>query len=121
MAQNFPLPKTTVPAKLPRFAQTAFAVALLLNVWVSPLLAADPFRSSQPRNIGNNTAAAFSAIFQQGNYQAAEKLVQEAISKEPNEPLAYAMKASLAYTNQYLQRKNFRSSKKNDFHRPPTR
>jgi tetratricopeptide (TPR) repeat protein len=100
MAQKFPLPRKNVTAKLSRFAQTAITVALLLNVWANPLLAADPFRSSQQRNIGNNTVAAFNAIFQQGNYQAAEKLVQDAVSKEPNEPLAYAIKASLAYTNQ---------------------
>lgn len=93
------LPKI-VPVKLPNLVQLTFAVALTLNVFVNPSLAADPFRTSELRNIGDNTEAAFKAVFQQGDYQAAERYLQEALSKEPNEPLANAMKASLAYTNQ---------------------
>jgi tetratricopeptide (TPR) repeat protein len=49
--------------------------------------------------LATQTEAAFKAIFQQGNYPAAERYLQQAISKEPNEPLAYAMNASLAYGN----------------------
>ncbi|AKG22058.1 Sll0314/Alr1548 family TPR repeat-containing protein [Calothrix sp. 336/3] len=72
---------------------------LSLNIVSSPSDAADPFRTKDTRKIGDRTEAAFKAIFLRGNYTAAEGLLQEAISKEPDEPLAHAMKASLAYTN----------------------
>jgi tetratricopeptide (TPR) repeat protein len=92
--------------KLTNFAKVTFAGAIAfsvapwaiaLNLWVSPSLAGDPFRSSEPHKIGDQTEAAFKAIFQQGNYPEAERYLQNALSNEPNEPLAYAMKASLAY------------------------
>lgn len=69
------------------------------NIWIDPALGADPFRTTQPRNIGNQTEAAFNAIFQKGNYKQAQEYVNQAISKEPEEPLGYAIKASLAYTS----------------------
>ncbi len=90
----------TVFARLANLAKVTFGAAFALNIWVSPSLAADPFRTNQPRNIGDKTEAAFKAVFQQGDYQTAERYLQQALSTEPNEPLAYAMKASLAYTNQ---------------------
>ncbi|MFQ4143201.1 Sll0314/Alr1548 family TPR repeat-containing protein [Chlorogloeopsis sp. ULAP02] len=99
MIKRFPPAQATVPARLTKLAQVAIAATLVLNVWGNPSVAADPFRSKEPRNIGNNTEAAFNAIFQKGDYKAAESYLQQALSKEPNEPLAYAMKASLAYTN----------------------
>lgn len=61
-------------------------------------LAADPFRVTNQRQIGASTEAAFKAIFQQGNYQQAQRYLEQAVLTEPNEPLAYAMKASLAYS-----------------------
>jgi tetratricopeptide (TPR) repeat protein len=88
-----------MPAKLVRLANTAFAAAIAFNILANPSFAADPFRANDARKIGDNTEAAFKAIFLQGNYQEAERHVQKAISSEPNEPLAYAMKASLAYVN----------------------
>lgn len=88
--------------RLSQLAQTTFTVAIALNFWVNPSLAGDPFRTNQPRNIGDKTEAAFNAIFQQGDYLAAQSYLQQAISTEPNEPLAYAMKASLAYANRDL-------------------
>ncbi|MEH2366133.1 Sll0314/Alr1548 family TPR repeat-containing protein [Nostoc sp.] len=99
MTKRFSSPRLVVSAKLTAFAQTAFAVAIALNVWVNPSLAGDPFRDREPHQIGDQTEAAFKAIFQQGNYPAAERYLEQALSKEPNEPLAYAMKASLAYGN----------------------
>lgn len=88
--------------RLSQLAQTTFTVAIALNFWVNPSLAGDPFRTNQPRNIGDKTEAAFNAIFQQGDYLAAQSYLQQAISTEANEPLAYAMKASLAYANKDL-------------------
>ncbi|MEH2079091.1 MAG: Sll0314/Alr1548 family TPR repeat-containing protein [Nostoc sp.] len=99
MTKRFSLPQLVVSAKLTTFAQTAFAAAIALNVWVDPSLAGDPFRNREPHQIGDQTEAAFKAIFQQGNYPAADRYLEQALSKEPNEPLAYAMKASLAYGN----------------------
>ncbi|QYX32621.1 Sll0314/Alr1548 family TPR repeat-containing protein [Sphaerospermopsis torques-reginae] len=86
----------------PLVSKVAFATTLILNLWVNPSLAGDPFRSSEPHKIGDRTEAAFTAIFQQGNYPVAEDHLKKAIADEPDEPLAYALKASLAYTNQDL-------------------
>ncbi|WP_373530579.1 Sll0314/Alr1548 family TPR repeat-containing protein [Nostoc sp.] len=100
MTQRFSFSQLVGFALLTNLTQTAFATAMIaLNLWVNPSLAGDPFRTSEPHQIGDQTEAAFKAIFQQGNYSAAERYLQQALSKEPNEPLAYAMKASLAYGN----------------------
>jgi tetratricopeptide (TPR) repeat protein len=69
------------------------SLAIALSVAINPALA-DPFRATNPRPIGNQTEQAFKLIFEQGNYQQAAELLRTA---EPNEPLAYAMKAALAY------------------------
>jgi tetratricopeptide (TPR) repeat protein len=95
------LSRSNLPFKLAKVVNGALVTILTLNL-LAPSIAADPFRTTtaaQPRNIGDKTEAAFNAIFQRGNYPEANRLLQEAISREPNEPLAYAMKASLAYTN----------------------
>ncbi len=62
-------------------------------LWAHPA-SADPFRSSNPRPIGDKTEQAFKLLFEQGNYREAAEVLQTA---EANEPLAYAMKAALAY------------------------
>lgn len=62
--------------------------------------ASDPFRKIKPRPIGENTAAAFTEIFKEGNYQKGKSYLQKAIRTEGNEPLAYAIEASLAYSNE---------------------
>jgi tetratricopeptide (TPR) repeat protein len=72
----------------------AGTAAIALSLWGYPAFAGDPFRTSGPHAIGKNTEAAFRAIFEQGDYQSARKYLAQA---EPNEPLSYAMKASLAY------------------------
>ncbi len=100
MSIRFPVLRSSVSAKLANLTKIGFAATLLLSVWVNPSIAADPFRAKEPRKIGDNTEAAFKAVFQQGNYKTAEAYLQQAITREPNEPLAYAMKASLAYVNQ---------------------
>lgn len=74
-----------------------------LSLWVSPTLAKDPFRDTNQHEIGDKTEAAFKAIFKDGNYTVADGYLQQAESSEPNEPLAYAMKASLAYTKKDLK------------------
>jgi tetratricopeptide (TPR) repeat protein len=102
MTEKYQVSPATTSKKFGYFAACAFAAVVALNISVNPTFAADPFPRSQPRNIGDHTEAAFKAIFEQGNYQAGEKYLQQAISKEPNEPLAYAMQASLAYTKEDL-------------------
>lgn len=99
MNNHFETLKSIGLARFSQVAHATFAAAIALNLWVSPSLAGDPFRSNAPRNIGDNTEAAFNAIFQQGNYPLAASYLQKAVSTEPDEPLAYAMKASLAYVN----------------------
>ena len=108
MKQKQLFPQILLSAKLPTFSKIGITVtigtclhALLIvsSVWIDPVLGADPFRNKQPRNIGNQTEAAFNAIFQKGNYKQAQEYVKQAIRKEPEEPLGYAIKASLAYTS----------------------
>lgn len=100
MLKQFFIPQLITSLRFPTLAKVTFVTAITLNLWVNPSWAGDPFRSSEPRKIGDRTEAAFKAIFQQGNYPAAADYLDKALSSEPDEPLAYAMKASLAYGNQ---------------------
>ncbi len=104
MSQKKLLPPRLLSGKLANcsiigISKIGIAVAIASNIWINPALGADPFRSQQPRNIGQQTEAAFNAIFQKGNYKQAQEYVQKAIRNEPEEPLGYAIKASLAYTS----------------------
>lgn len=100
MTGKFFVSSATTSKKIAHFVKAAFTTLIVLNLGINSSIAADPFPRSQPRDIGDNTEAAFKAVFKQGNYQAGQKYLQQAISAEPNEPLAYALKASLAYTNE---------------------
>ena len=71
-----------------------------LTLWGNPAWAGDPFRSTNPRPIGDNTEAAFVEIFKNGNYLEAKTYLEQAVETEPDEPLAFAIKASLAYSNE---------------------
>ena len=71
-----------------------------LSLWGTPSWAGDPFRSSNPRPIGDNTEAAFVEIFKNGDYLQAKNYLQQAVQTEADEPLVHAMKASLAYSNE---------------------
>jgi len=74
------------------------ALTMALSLWGSPTLAGDPFRQTNPHNIGAKTEAAFEAIFRKGNYKEAKNYLVEADRTEASEPLAYAIRASIAYT-----------------------
>lgn len=87
----------------------ALATLAALTLAAPPTLAQDVFRRNEPHKIGENTEAAFKAIFQEGNYRQAEDYLQKAESTEPNEPLVYAMQASFAYS------KNFKNKDWNAF------
>jgi len=68
------------------------AIALSLS---SPA-SADPFRTTNPRAVGEKTEAAFKTLFQQGNYVKAAELLKTA---EDTEPLSFALKAALSFVN----------------------
>jgi tetratricopeptide (TPR) repeat protein len=70
------------------------ATAMLVSLLASPSWAKDPFRTSNPKPIGDKTEAAFLSIFKEGNYTAAKSQLTQA---EADEPLAYALKAIMAY------------------------
>lgn len=82
------------------------AAAMTFSLWTSPTLAGDPFRPNSPYRFGDTIEGAFNALFKEGNYRAAASLLQQAETQEPNEPLVYAMKASLAYTDLQAAQKN---------------
>ena len=89
--------------QISRNKQTVRAIAsgaIALSICINSAVAGDPFRGSNAQAIGPNTETAFKTMFQQGNYKKAKTQVQQALSSEPNEPLAYAMAASLSYIEQ---------------------
>lgn len=92
-------------------AVCAIATITALSVWVTPTFAKDIFRSTNPRNIGNNTEAAFKALFKEGNYPEARRYLKLAESTDKNEPLAYAISASFAYKEQDWNAFKFYSTK----------
>lgn len=77
-------------------ARTLSAATLLVGMLASPSLAKDPFRTANPRAISDRTEQAFRAVFQKGDYRSAQTLLNQA---DANEPLAFALKALIAYTN----------------------
>lgn len=86
----------SVRKRLTRLGSGLLAASLSLSVAL-PTFAADPFRSSNPYNIGELTEDAFIAIFQEGDYVKAQGLLDDAEAQEPGEPMVYAMQASMAY------------------------
>jgi tetratricopeptide (TPR) repeat protein len=93
------------------YKQTVRAIALgasaiALGICINSAVAGDPFRTLHPQAIGSNTETAFKTMFQQGNYKQAKAQIQQALSAEPNEPLVYAMAASLSYIEQDLNSMN---------------
>lgn len=87
-----------------RFKALSIGALTATFVALSPLAAqaGDPFRTSNPHDIGDKTEAVFNALFYEGNYTAAETLVEQAIAEEPAEPMNYAIAAALGYLNQDL-------------------
>jgi tetratricopeptide (TPR) repeat protein len=75
-----------------------FLVATTISFGNASAWAKDPFRDKNPRDIGKHTEQAFKTIFFEGDYQAVAEELEKAESQEPEEPLAHAMLASLAYT-----------------------
>lgn len=72
------------------------AVAVLLPVEAA--FAADPFRNgADARPMGPEVEAAFNEFFCKGNYTNSRNLLTQARQAEPNEPIVYALLASVSY------------------------
>jgi tetratricopeptide (TPR) repeat protein len=91
MADTLTFLAQTTPKRLLRFASAAL---LSLSLSASPVLAKDPFRTTNARAISDSTEAAFKALFQQGDYIKAAKDIQKA---DPRDPLTQALRAALTY------------------------
>ncbi|MGF1487304.1 MAG: Sll0314/Alr1548 family TPR repeat-containing protein [Prochloraceae cyanobacterium] len=76
------------------------AIALVFGIQQSETLAGDPFRTKNVRPIGDKTEVAFDKLFRQGNYKGAKQDLLRATSIEANEPLAHALRAAIAYTEE---------------------
>lgn len=76
------------------------AVTAVIGLLSNSVLAQDPFRNDNAREIGNYTETAFKTIFLEGDYKTVKEELNLAEREEPSEPLAYAMQASLAYTEE---------------------
>ncbi|MEM6445184.1 MAG: Sll0314/Alr1548 family TPR repeat-containing protein [Cyanobacteria bacterium P01_D01_bin.123] len=71
-------------------------LAVLLQVEAAR--AADPFRTgADARPIGPEVEAAFDEYFCRGNYTNSRNLLMQAQQAEPNEPIVYALLASVSY------------------------
>lgn len=91
-----PRPSRPIRKLASRFGSRLLALGLSLSVAL-PSLAADPFRTTSPHDIGDQTEAAFKAIFKDGDYVSARDYLRQAETTEADEPLVHAMLASMAY------------------------
>ena len=94
MADRFSASQPPALLNAQRIWRVVGTATIALSLWVSPSLAKDPFRTTSPHAIGDKTEAAFRSIFEQGNYKNAASNLTQA---ETGEPLAFALKALLAY------------------------
>ncbi len=86
-----------------KLSQSSLVVSLIFTTVfsvINPAFAEDPFRTNNPRDIGEHTEKAFKTLFLQGDYKGAEIPLKLAESKEPDEPLSYALMGSLAFTKE---------------------
>ena len=83
-----------------KLISASLLAALVSAVTAIPSFAADPFRSTNPRDIGSETQKAFVLMFKEGNYVAAVKQLDVAVKTEANEPLLFALFASTFYAKE---------------------
>jgi tetratricopeptide (TPR) repeat protein len=80
---------------------TTLSLGLSGPLLSNPAWAGDPFRPSAPSaSIDNRTDTAFSLIFHDGNYVEARQALDAAEAAGSNDPLIYAMQASMAFLDQ---------------------
>jgi tetratricopeptide (TPR) repeat protein len=90
-----PIPTRLITKLVSTLVFTAIALNVALPTW-----AGDPFRTSNPKEIGTEAQKAFELMFKDGNYPAASKQIDKALRTEANDPLVQGMKASFAYLEQ---------------------
>lgn len=88
--------RVSLMGKISRF----LAITLSFSIWGLPAWGGDPFRTKDPRDIGEKTEEGFKTLFEQGNYKQAKTELIKAESAQESDPLTYAMIASLAYTEE---------------------
>ncbi len=79
----------------------AVTATLMMVLQGGQAIAGDPFRDTDPRPISDQTEDAFQAMFIEGDYSQTARLLEEI--EGDADPLAYALKASIAYTEQDWQ------------------
>jgi len=72
--------------------------SVMLGGHLPKAIAGDPFRQTDARAISDQTESVFEAMFMAGDYQQAATMLADI--NENADPLAYALKASIAYTEQ---------------------
>lgn len=104
VVQSFPRSATSLRPHRSRWRAwlAGTLTTAVIGLGALPALAGDPFRPTNPHAIGEATEATFKAIFYEGNYTAAQRLANQAITAEPGEPMNYAIAAALDYLNQDL-------------------
>ena len=91
---------------------TIFSLASAITLSISSLaLAADPFRVDNARDIGEHTEKGFYTLFVLGDYFGSLEPLKVAEVEEPNEPLAHALIASLAFTEEDWETLNIYAQK----------
>jgi len=80
-----------------KFIFVFIGTLLLILVAASPSFAADPFRTTNARAIGNETQKAFELMFKEGDYAASVKQLDVALKTEASEPLLFALRGSTDY------------------------
>ncbi|MBF2027703.1 MAG: tetratricopeptide repeat protein [Oscillatoriales cyanobacterium C42_A2020_001] len=96
------MPKTvSSQAALKQLSRLVGAAIVATSLWTGSVFAKDPFRTSNPRPINENTQAAFEAFFKKGDYKSAANYLKQL---DPNDPLSLAMKASLTYSDMLGER-----------------
>jgi tetratricopeptide (TPR) repeat protein len=79
---------------LKRLAWGALGGCAIALTSLSSVALADPFRPSNPHNVGDRAEAAFEAMFGEGDYVVAQEILRTA---EEDEPLTHALRSVLAY------------------------
>ncbi len=92
--------KKTLINKIKKCSSILSLASAITLSFTSLCLAADPFRVDNARDIGEHTEKAFNTLFVLGDYFGAQEPLKLAEKQEPNEPLAYALIASLAFTEE---------------------
>jgi tetratricopeptide (TPR) repeat protein len=84
------------------FRRLTLSFAVVSITWgcgLVPVWAGDPFRVNNPRpQISDRVQAAFEAIFKQGDYPGAKIILAEIEPGTTSDPLPYALRAAIAYT-----------------------